>query len=91
METIYVVGPKATFDSRFEDFSNGTGWYFDHSFNNWGSIRHSLDGTLTLLEEYESQFDPSDLALAGVTIYTQAEITAYLKVNTLDWNPVDNF
>jgi hypothetical protein len=91
MDTIYVIGKKTLFDQRFTECQNGTGYYFNNSFNNWGLIRHSLDGQWTLLEELETQFDPNDLALSDVTVYTHSEIKEFLRVNILEWQLPDIF
>ena len=84
-DTIYVLGPKSLFDQRFEDYQNETGFYFESGFSNWGAIRHSLDGQLTILEEAESKFDPDDLSLENVHIYTHSLIKQYLKQHKVNW------
>jgi hypothetical protein len=89
MDTIYVIGKKTLFDQRFTECQNGTGYYFNNSFSNWGEVRHSLDGQWTLLEEMEHKFLWSDLAIQDVTIYTHSEIKEFLRVNILEWELPD--
>lgn len=87
--TIYVIGDKSVFDAEFAQFEQGTGWYFEVGFNNWGAIRYSLDGTKVLLEEVQEKFKAEHLALESTTIYTEEEIKAYLIANKNDWEEED--
>ena len=73
MKTIYVIGSREIFDQRFAEFQSGQGHYYSVGFKNFGSVRHSIDGQLTLLEEEKAKFAPSDLAMEGVTIFESDE------------------
>lgn len=83
--TIYVIGPKSLFDTEFALYQQGRGWYYEHNFKNFGSVRNNLDETLTLLEEEESKFNPEHLAREDVFVYTHAQIREYLIQHLNEW------
>ena len=85
METIYVLGSRDLFDSRFADYQKGVGHYFENEFKNWGAIKYSLDGQLAILEEEESKFLPEDLLHESVYVKNLKEVKAYLRVYKENW------
>lgn len=85
MKTVYVIGPKILFDHHFADFVKGEGFYFEVGFKNLGSVVHSIDNELTMLEEEIDKFDPADLALPEVQVFTHSEWKAYRNANLDNW------
>jgi hypothetical protein len=90
-KTICVLGSRELFESRFYEYSQGIGHYFEEGFENWGGILYSLDGTLAFLEEKESKFLPEDLNHPSVTVFDLAGAKPYKREHILEWQLPDIF